>query len=303
MKGRMLKGVLAIILTASMIFSNHALYQVYAEEVNVREESAIDEVGVTSGKCGKNLTWTLEGDTLTISGTGKMKDYSIFTNPSPWYRSSLTTIKIQKGVTSIGNAAFAECTNLTDITISKNVTSIGDNTFDDCGDLIISCYSGSKIHDYAKKYDIAYVLLDSSQKGNLYTVGDYKYKIINASTVAFAGIKNTKTTKITIPKTVKISGRSFKVTAITDKALSGKNKVTSVTIGANVTTIGKEAFKNCKKLDTITINSTKLKTVGKNTFKGIKSNAKIKVPNKKLTSYKKLLKGKGQGKKVKISKK
>lgn len=231
----MLKGVLAIALTASMIFSNHTLYQVSAEEVNLGEEAVIDEVGVTTGKCGKNLTWTLEGDTLTIFGTGKMKDYSIFTNPSPWYRSSLTTIKIQKG--------------------------------------------------------------------NLHTVGAYKYKIINASTVAFAGIKDAKTTKITIPKTVKISGRSFKVTSIMDKALSGKNKVTSVTIGTNVTTIGKEAFKNCKKLGTITINSTKLKTVGKNAFKGIKSNAKIKVPNKKLKLYKKLLKGKGQGKKVKITKK
>ncbi len=270
----MLKGVLAIALTASMIFSNHTLYQVSAEEVNLGEEAVIDDVGVTTGKCGKNLTWTLEGDTLTISGTGKMKDYSIFTNPSPWYCSSLTTIKIQKGVTSIG-----------------------DNTFDECGDLIISCYSNSTIHNYVKKYDIAYVLLDSSQKGNLHTVGAYKYKIINASTVAFAGIKDAKTTKITIPKTVKISGRSFKVTSIMDKALSGKNKVTSVTIGTNVTTIGKEAFKNCKKLGTITINSTKLKTVGKNAFKGIKSNAKIKVPNKKLKLYKKLLKGKGQGKK------
>lgn len=29
-----------------------------------------------SGKCGYNLTWTVEGDTLTISGTGEMYPYN-----------------------------------------------------------------------------------------------------------------------------------------------------------------------------------------------------------------------------------
>ena len=48
--------------------------------------------------------------------------------------------------------------------------------------------------------------------------------------------------------------------------------------------------------------SAKLKTVGKNAFKGIKATAKIKVPKSKEKSYKKLLKGKGQGSKVKIVK-
>ena len=37
-------------------------------------------------------------------------------------------------------------------------------------------------------------------------------------------------------------------------------------------------------------------------FKNIKSTAKIKVPSKKLRTYKNLLKGKGQGRKVKITK-
>ncbi|MBO5524476.1 MAG: hypothetical protein J5986_12535, partial [Roseburia sp.] len=59
---------------------------------------------------------------------------------------------------------------------------------------------------------------------------------------------------------------------------------------------------SCSKLGTITIKSTKLSSVGKNAFEGIKSTAKIKVPAKKLSAYKKLLKGKGQGSKVKITK-
>ena len=39
-----------------------------------------------SGKCGDNLTWTLDGDgTLTISGTGKMWDSDYYNDYDvPW---------------------------------------------------------------------------------------------------------------------------------------------------------------------------------------------------------------------------
>ena len=85
-------------------------------------------------------------------------------------------------------------------------------------------------------------------------------------------------------------------------AFEGCAKLTKVTVGKGVMEIGGSAFKNCKKLGTVTIKSTKLKKAGKNALKGIKVTAKIKVPAKKLSGYKKLFKNKGQGKKVKIVK-
>ena len=160
--------------------------------------------------------------------------------------------------------------------------------------------------------------------GKKFTVGAYDYKIASASAVSFAGLKNKKTAKVSIPKSVTIGGKSFQVTSIGSKALkgtkitrltiganvqsiggsacSGCSKLTNVTIGAGVKTIQAGAFKNCKKLGTVTIKSSKLKTVGKQAFKGIKATAKIKVPAKKLKAYKKLLKNKGLGKKAKIVK-
>ena len=75
-----------------------------------------------------------------------------------------------------------------------------------------------------------------------------------------------------------------------------------MTLGSGVKTIGSKAFMKDKLLKTITIYSAKLTKVGKSTFKGIHKNAKIKVPAKKLKAYKKLLKGKGQKKTVKIVK-
>lgn len=140
------------------------------------------------------------------------------------------------------------------------------------------------------------------KKGKTFTVKGYKYKITGASTVAFAGAKSSKVKKVTISSTVKIGGKTFKVTAIADKAFKNMKKLTSVTVGANVQTIGKEAFRNCKALNKITVKSTKLKKVGKNALKGIKSKATIKVPSKKLKAYKKVFKGKGQGRKVRITK-
>ena len=61
-----------------------------------------------------NLTWTLDADgTLTISGTGAMKDYNADDNPSPAYNNSkVKKIVIEKGVTSIGNYAFSRCWGL-----------------------------------------------------------------------------------------------------------------------------------------------------------------------------------------------
>lgn len=164
----------------------------------------------------------------------------------------------------------------------------------------------------------------AAKTGSIHTAGAYKYKISNANEVAFVGLKSAKTSKVNIPGTVKIGGKDFKVTSIANNALK-KSKAASVTIGANVRTIGNSAFENCskltkvtvgagvtkigtkafmgcKKLKTITIKSLKLKTVGKKALSGIKSNARVKVPKKKLKEYQKLFKGKGQGKKVKITK-
>ena len=50
--------------------------------------------------------------------------------------SSLTSITIPKGVTSIGNYAFDGCSSLTSITIPEGVTSIGDTAFGHCNSLI-----------------------------------------------------------------------------------------------------------------------------------------------------------------------
>ena len=67
---------------------------------------------IKSGSCGKNLTWTLDKDgTLTIKGTGEMKNYAGSDNP--WNRLRVKIVVIQQGLTSIGKEAFRDCSGLT----------------------------------------------------------------------------------------------------------------------------------------------------------------------------------------------
>ena len=90
------------------------------------------------------------------------------------------------------------------------------------------------------------------------------------------------------------------MTAIANNAIKKAKKLTKVTIGANVTTIGKKAFAGCKNLKKITVKSRKLTKVGKKAFKGINKKAVIKVPKKCRKAYTKLFKNKGQAKSVQI---
>ena len=78
------------------------------------------------GKCGDNLTWTLDKEgLLTISGEGEMENYIFFDSPfdSPFCKNkNITKVKIIHGVTSIGNHAFDGCKALTSIEIPDSVT-------------------------------------------------------------------------------------------------------------------------------------------------------------------------------------
>ncbi|MBR0303950.1 MAG: leucine-rich repeat protein, partial [Clostridia bacterium] len=95
----------------------------------------------SSGTGDDGLTWTLYTDgTLVISGSGAMtnyelnKDYGIV----PWKnkQSSIKSLYIESGVTSIGNNAFASCSKLASVRMSGNtVTSIGTQAFRNCSSL------------------------------------------------------------------------------------------------------------------------------------------------------------------------
>ncbi len=86
-----------------------------------------------SGTCGDNLSWTLQNGVLTISGSGEMIDFPENT-PAPWleHTDQIQLVKVEEGVTSIGDAAFYHCVNLTAVTLPLSVKSLGDLAFAGC---------------------------------------------------------------------------------------------------------------------------------------------------------------------------
>ncbi len=90
-----------------------------------------------TGACGEDLTWSLAGDMLTITGSGDMIDYSDGAL-SPWYgmASQIRIIVLPEGMTSIGDYAFFGCENLVNILIPSTVTEVGAYAFGQCRSLI-----------------------------------------------------------------------------------------------------------------------------------------------------------------------
>ena len=105
------------------------MFVIFAVQTIVWAETDSGYCGDTKVNEGKDVTWTLVVDILTISGTGDMKNYSLRNVPWFDYQKSIVEVVIEHGVKSIGNNAFRACTNLTTVTIPNSVTSLGMNAF------------------------------------------------------------------------------------------------------------------------------------------------------------------------------
>jgi endoglucanase len=128
----------------------------------------------------------------------------------------------------------------------------------------------------------------AAKKGTILkdTANKAKYKVTSAATakthtVTYMGTTSSSKKKINVPASVKIGGVTYKVTAIAASALKKNTKITSVTIGKNVKTIGKNAFNGCTKLKKVTFKSgSALTSIGSKAFYKCTALTKITIPAK-----------------------
>ncbi len=128
------------IIADDMILDNNATATEDISETDtaLQEQPLLMANTIASGPCGENVTWTLSSDgLLTISGTGPMEEYVLYSVDPPWisYRNSIKSAVIENGVTTISSYTFYWCTNLTDIAIPDSVTAIGRCAFLNCVNL------------------------------------------------------------------------------------------------------------------------------------------------------------------------
>lgn len=99
------------------------------------------------GSLGGNVKWKYDSETktITVSGSGNMKDYKNGGDGQGWtdYRALIATkicnqatkIVINEGVTNVGANAFRDLTKVTKVTLPSSVKTIGDSAFRGCSAL------------------------------------------------------------------------------------------------------------------------------------------------------------------------
>ena len=145
------------------------------------------------------------------------------------------------------------------------------------------------------------------KKGTKFTGADnnqYKVTCADGKTFTVVYLKPKKGVKgtVNIPDSITVNHVTYKVTEIAANAFKKNKKIRKVVIPSGIEKIGKQAFYGCKNLKNITFKTTKLtkKRVGSKAFSGIHAKAAIKVPKKKLSAYRKMLKARGVAKKENV---
>ena len=199
-----------------------------------------------TGSCGDNVTYSLDTETgvLTISGTGKMKDYS--GEDSPFYQNSnIKSVIIENGVTSIGNLAFSSCNSLIEVSLPSSIISLGVSAFSGCENLM-SISIPANVADiqsiaFAGCKKLTSIEVDSNN-GNYSSINGVLFDKNITELVCYPAGKNDAS--YTVPNTVK----SFAYGSFYDC-----ENLTSVIIPNGVTSIGGASFWNCKNLKSIVI--------------------------------------------------
>ncbi len=224
---------------------------------------------VASGTCGDNLTWTLDDTgTLTISGTGKMWDYS-YSNRPPWFenRSLIQAVTICSGVANLGDDAFSECNALINVTIPESVTSIGGWAFNNCSGLtsvfipeyvtnigayaFSGCKSLTRVNIPSGVKNISSSVFSSCSNLTEILVADDNSIYCSVNGVVFS---NDKTKLLILPcgwegSYVIPDG----TTSISFDAVYGCEKIVSITVPSTITSIPNGSFSNCKSLTEIIV--------------------------------------------------
>ena len=252
-----------------------------------------------SGTCGDNLTWDLTDGVLTISGTGAMTNYSY--DYAPWFlsSSSIQTVIISDGCTSIGSSAFSYCSSLTSVTIPNSVTSIRSYAFEGCTGLtsVTIPNSVTSIGSYA--FEGCTGLTSVTIPNSVTSIGSYAFNGVpnivyngtatgspwgarsvngyvdgylvyaDASKISLLACSTAAQGEIEIPNSV---------TSIGQGAFSGCSGLTSVTIGNSVTSIGNRAFEYCSSLTSVTIGNS-VTSIGGSAFSYCSSLTSVTIPN------------------------
>lgn len=220
-------------------------------------DAAVQSTVVVSGTCGENMTWSLNSTgVLEISGSGKMEDYYSFGSTAPWkdHSSSICTVTVSDGVTSIGDYSFEGCGYLAAITLPDGLTSIGCSAFRDCDDLESITFPDGLTSIGFSAFQSCSGLKSITLPTGLTSIGHSAFygcwRLTNITlpdgltSIGYSAFGDcTSLTSISLPGGLN---------GIDNSTFSGCTGLTSITFRGDLASLGKSAFSNCSSLTSIT---------------------------------------------------
>ena len=269
-----------------------------AEEISRNYEIKEEETWDISENGDGSVTakWTLKDRTLTISGTGKMKEWEV-NSIEDWHNSQYTklieNVIIKEGITNIGKYAFYECNNLSNINVPEGVTSIGYRAFFECTNLTsinipkeVTIIKESAFYNCEKLTSITIpegvISIEYNVFNGCTSLEEIEVNIENPNYLSENGVlfNKEKTKIIKYPegkKDIKEYIIPNEVSSIESLAFKGCSNLTSITIPEGVTNIESSAFQGCSSLININIPEG-ITNIENATFSGCSSLTNINIP-------------------------
>ena len=132
-KARLCSAAAAVLIAAIALTGCGSSNSTASSAASSTAASAVAAADAAEGTCGEGVTWALADGTLTISGTGRMTNFTADA-PAPWadQADQITAVEVDGTVTSIGATAFKGCTALTTVNIADGVEYIEAGAFNSC---------------------------------------------------------------------------------------------------------------------------------------------------------------------------
>ena len=223
-------------------------------EKDLTEEAEVPAMA-SGDTSDENVKVSFDNGTLIISGSGMLTRTSV--RNCGHSLSEIKKVIIKKGITSIGNWAFYDCSSLNSIEIPNSVTSIGESAFNGCSSLNSIEIPNSVTSIGEGAFGRCSSLNSIEIPNSVTSIGEH----------AFRGCSSLNS--IEIPNSV---------TSIGDYAFYSCSSLNSIEIPNSVTSIGWGAFEDCSSLNSIEIPNS-VTSIGYCAFYSCSSLNSIEIPN------------------------